>query len=94
MHRAADDLETQIPGAADYVHEAADRLEQASAALKERSLDDLVGTLGQFARNQPVAFFGTTVLAGFVLSRFLKSSAEGAHARAPFPAGRSHGGLR
>src|SRR5947209_1549200 len=68
VHRAADDLETQLPGAAGYVHEAAERLERASAALNDRSIDDLIGTLGQFARDQPVAFFGTSVLAGFVLS--------------------------
>jgi uncharacterized phage infection (PIP) family protein YhgE len=76
VRRAANDLERELPQAAGYIHRAADSIERASDALKQRSLDDLIGTVGQFARNQPVAFFGTAVLAGFALSRFLKSSAE------------------
>ena len=81
VRAAADDLGTELPEAAGYVHQAADRLAQASDALRERSFDDLIGTIGQFARNQPVAFFGSSVLAGFVLSRFLKSTADGADRR-------------
>ena len=77
VHRAADDLGSQLPQAAKYIHGAADKLEEASSALKERSLDDLMGTFGQFARSQPAAFFATAALAGFALSRFLKSSGEG-----------------
>jgi methyl-accepting chemotaxis protein len=77
VHRAADDLGSQLPHAAKYIHGAADKLEEASSALKERSLDDLMGTFGQFARSQPAAFFATAALAGFALSRFLKSSGEG-----------------
>jgi hypothetical protein len=76
VHRAADDLGSQLPQAATYIHSAADKLEEASSALKERSLEDLMGTFGQFARSQPAAFFATAALAGFALSRFLKSSGE------------------
>ena len=76
VHRAADDLGSQLPQAAKYIHGAAHKLEEASSALKERSLDDLMGTFGQFARSQPAAFFATAALAGFALSRFLKSSGE------------------
>jgi len=36
---------------------------------------EVVGGVGQFARRQPAVFFGTAVLAGLALSRFLKSSA-------------------
>jgi hypothetical protein len=74
VHRAADELATQLPAATGYVHEAADRLERASSALRERSVDDLIGSVDRFARQQPVAFFGTAVLAGLAVSRFLKSS--------------------
>jgi len=75
VRRAADDLERDLPRAAGYVHQAADTLERASEALKERSFDELVGSVGQFARSQPAAFFGAAVLAGFAFSRFIKSSA-------------------
>jgi hypothetical protein len=36
----------------------------------------LLGIDGNFARSQPVAFFAGSVVSGFVLARFLKSSAE------------------
>ncbi|HEV2956739.1 MAG TPA: hypothetical protein VGX95_11530 [Xanthobacteraceae bacterium] len=74
VRHAADDLERDLPRTAGYIHQAADTMERASAALKERSVDELIGSLEQFARNQPAAFFGAAVLAGFALSRFIKSS--------------------
>lgn len=77
VHRAADELATQLPAATGYVHEAADRLERASSALRERSIDDLIGSVDRFARQQPAAFFGTAVLAGLAASRFLKSARRG-----------------
>jgi hypothetical protein len=73
---AAADLERDLPRAAGYIHQAADTMERASSALKEHSLDELIGGLGQFARKQPAAFFGAAVLAGFALSRFIKSSPQ------------------
>jgi len=76
VHRAAGSLEPDLPRAAGYARHAADAMERASAALKERSLDELVGSVGQFARSQPAAFFGAAVLTGFALSRFLKTAAE------------------
>ena len=76
VHSAADGLKEQMPGAAEYVHEAAAGIERFSSTLRTRSVDEIVSNLTSFARTQPTAFFGATVLAGFALSRFLKSSAE------------------
>jgi len=75
VHTAADAIRTEMPTAADYVHRAAAGLENAAQALKQRGLDDLGRDLGSFARTQPLAMFGGAMLAGFVLSRFLKSTA-------------------
>ena len=75
VHGAAGELEHELPHAAGYVHEAADRLDRAASALRERSVDDLFRSLSDFARSQPATFFGSAVFAGFALSRFLKSSA-------------------
>jgi F0F1-type ATP synthase membrane subunit b/b' len=72
VHGAAGELEKELPQAARYIH---DRLDRASLALRERSVDDLVHSLSDFARKQPATFFGSAVFAGFVLSRFLKSTA-------------------
>jgi hypothetical protein len=76
VHGAAREIEDKMPQAANFVHDAATRLEGAAASLRERSVDDVFRSLNNFARSQPVAFFGGAVLAGFALSRFLKSSAE------------------
>jgi hypothetical protein len=76
IHGAARELEDQMPQAAQFVQDAATKLEGAADALRERSVDDLLATFGRFARTQPLAFFGGAVLAGFAVSRFLKSSGQ------------------
>jgi predicted Zn-dependent protease len=75
VHGAADELGRELPQAAGYIHSVADRLESASSALRERSVEDLASSFNDFARRQPAAAFAGSVLAGFALSRFLKSSA-------------------
>ena len=75
VHGAADELERELPHAAAYVHDAADRIGRAASALREHDVDDLFRSLGDFARRQPATFFGSAVFAGFAISRFLKSSA-------------------
>jgi uncharacterized phage infection (PIP) family protein YhgE len=76
IDNAAGNLEGELPMTAKTIREAAAGLEQVSANLKNRSVEDLTGTVASFARSQPVAFFGGAVLAGIVLARFLKSSPE------------------
>lgn len=75
VHGAADSFQTELPQVSRSIHDAAAALERASTALKERSIEDLAGDVGKFARAQPVAFFGAAVLAGFAVTRFIKSSA-------------------
>jgi hypothetical protein len=74
VHGAAGELAKEMPQAAGYVHSAADALQSASSALRERSIEDLVSAFNNFARKQPAAAFAGSVLAGFALGRFLKSS--------------------
>jgi hypothetical protein len=76
VQTAARDIEQQMPQASGFVHDAAEKLQDAASMLRERSVDDLMEGLNKFARQQPVIFFGGAVFAGFALSRFLKSSAE------------------
>jgi hypothetical protein len=73
---AAHEIEQEMPHAAGFIHDAAAKLEGAADSLRERSVDDLIRSLNNFARSQPAAFFGGAMLAGFALSRFLKSSAQ------------------
>jgi hypothetical protein len=74
VHGAACSLEAGMPQMASYVHGAAVRLEDAAKTLRQRNVDDLIDEVTRFARSQPVLFFGGAMLAGFALTRFLKSS--------------------
>ena len=74
VHGAADEIGKEIPQAADYVHTAANKMENAADELRNRSVEELIGSFTRFARRQPAAAFAGAVLAGFVLSRFLKSA--------------------
>ena len=76
VHGAADELGKEIPGAASYIHAAADTLQGASERLRRRSVDDLLARLDRFARRRPATAFAGSVLAGLALSRFLKSSSH------------------
>jgi hypothetical protein len=71
---AADEIGKELPQAAPYIHSAAESLRSASSALRERSIEDLVTSFTTFAREQPASAFAGSLLAGFALSRFLKSS--------------------
>ena len=73
VHAAADELDRQLPGAAGYVHQAASRIENAASGLRDRRLSDLIEDMRHLAHDRPLALFGGAVVAGFALSRFLKS---------------------
>ena len=70
----ADQLEPQSPQVAGLVRNAASSVERVSNDIRDRPVGDLVGSLSDFARRQPVAFFGCGILAGIVLSRLIRGS--------------------
>jgi hypothetical protein len=93
-HVAARELEARMPMAASLVHSTADRLDGAAVALRERSIGQLLDDIGAFARREPVLFFGGALVAGFALSRFVKSSAADIPIDTPQePMGAGNGGV-
>lgn len=76
IRRAAGEFDDQIPQAGDYIRRAAEQIDGASEALRQRDLGELLQGVQDFARRQPTAFLGATVLAGFAVVRFLKSSSS------------------
>ncbi|MEO3435208.1 hypothetical protein [Inquilinus sp. CAU 1745] len=74
IDRAADELEHSSPYAAKYAREAAHSVDGMSRTLRDRGIGDLIGGVDNFARRQPLAFFGAAVAVGIGLSRFLKST--------------------
>jgi ABC-type transporter Mla subunit MlaD len=72
---AADTLDAEAPQIADFARETAQTIERLSNDLRERSLGEIAASVSNFAREEPVAFFGGAVLAGFVLARLTKRTA-------------------
>lgn len=53
---------------------AASGLDRLSGALRNKDVGSMLRDMESFARNQPVAFFGLALAAGFLAVRFLKAS--------------------
>jgi hypothetical protein len=83
LRGASDDLRDQgQPMIAEYSRHLAEGLESMADSLTRRDLDDLVGSVENFARARPAAFLGGAVVAGFALARFMKSSSPRRYAGA------------
>jgi len=76
IRRAAREFDTDLPIAGKYIRSAASQVEGVSDQIRNGNLNDLVRKTQSFARNQPTAFLGLAVLAGFGAVRFLKSASE------------------
>jgi gas vesicle protein len=67
-------FESDAPFAARGINSAAEYVEDAAEKIRNGSFRDLVDGATDFARRQPAAFLGISVLAGFAAVRFLKAS--------------------
>ncbi len=67
---------------ADYCHVAAGGVDDLASRLKDKPLEEMWVEAEHYVREQPSLAFGGAVAAGFLLSRFLKSSSPDAPARA------------
>lgn len=74
VREAARAFESDVPFAARGINSAADYVEDAAEKLRNGSFRDLLNGATDFARRQPAAFLGISVLAGFAAIRFLKAS--------------------
>lgn len=74
VHRAADELEGTSPQLAGIVHDAAGTIDRMARGLRESSPGELMEGVTDFARRNPLAFFGAAVLTGFALARFARAS--------------------
>jgi hypothetical protein len=74
VHGAACEFEQQMPRVAELIHSAGDQIDKMATNMRDKSLEEIVNSIRDFARQQPALVFGGALLAGLVLSRFLKSS--------------------
>ena len=81
IHRFADNIReaarafgNDAPFAAHGINSTADYVEDAADKIRDGNFRDLVDGATNFAKRQPAAFLGISVLAGFAAVRFLKAS--------------------
>jgi ElaB/YqjD/DUF883 family membrane-anchored ribosome-binding protein len=74
IREAARAFESDAPFAALGINSAAGYVDDAAEKIRNGSFRDLVDGATDFARRQPAAFLGISVLAGFAAVRFLKAS--------------------
>ncbi|MFW3613510.1 MULTISPECIES: hypothetical protein [Halomonadaceae] len=78
LHKMADEFDKQEqPYFSGCVNELAKRSDAFSQTLRERDLSSLMEQTRYYSRQHPAVFFGGAVAAGFMLSRFLRSSSQG-----------------
>ena len=78
IREAARAFENDAPFAARGIDSAAEYVEDAAEKIRNGSFRDVVDNATDFAKRQPAAFLGISVLAGFAVVRFLKASESGA----------------
>ena len=74
VHGAADELGRELPAIGDYIHAAANRLENAGSGLRDQRLEDMYGSLSRFVRREPAIAFVGLMFAGLIVSRLVKTS--------------------
>ncbi len=74
IREAARAFEGNAPFAARGINSAAEYVEDAAEKIRNGSFRDLVDGATDFAKRQPAAVLGISVLAGFAAVRFLKAS--------------------
>lgn len=76
LRRLGDSYSDQ-PNIKSYIEAAADGLDTVSEELNSQRIEDLARQAESFSRNYPVTVFAGALAAGLVVSRILRSAAEG-----------------
>ncbi len=65
------------PNITAFVDSAAGGLDQLAETIRERSFNEIFGDVEEAVRRRPATVAAATMVAGFLVARFIKSSAEG-----------------
>jgi ElaB/YqjD/DUF883 family membrane-anchored ribosome-binding protein len=90
----ADDLDAKAPQLAGMIRNAAHSAEDFAQEVRGRSMAELVDMTSQYARRQPAIFVGAAVASGFLIARFVKSSAQRTSSSGASPKDRSAATIR
>ncbi|MEH2519131.1 hypothetical protein V1279_004704 [Bradyrhizobium sp. AZCC 1610] len=78
---AARAFENDVPFAARGINSAAEYVDETADKIRNGSFRDLVDGATDFAKRQPAAFLGLSVLTGFAAVRFLRASGSESSSR-------------
>jgi len=76
VQTAASQLDRDSPEFARYIRGAAEQVQGLSEKLRNQNVGELFNEFQSFAKRNPTAFLGATVLTGFALARFIKSATD------------------
>lgn len=77
LRTAADEMRRGSPQERTF-GQIADSLADASDAVRDKDLGEMVGTVSDFAKRNPMVFLGGAALLGFAATRFAKASGSSA----------------
>jgi ElaB/YqjD/DUF883 family membrane-anchored ribosome-binding protein len=66
----------KVDAVAEYVDTAADTADRASRYLEDHDVDQIAKDAGEFVKQHPAAVFGSALVLGLVLARFIKASQD------------------
>ncbi|OSP52956.1 hypothetical protein [Pseudoruegeria sp. SK021] len=93
LRTAAEELRHGSPQERTF-SQLANGLADASEAVRDKDLGEIVGDLNAFARRNPLIFLGGAALLGFAATRFAKASETPAQTRPPYDRERRDGSGR
>lgn len=80
LRTAADEMRRGSPQERTF-SQIADGLADASDAMRDKDLGEMVGAVTDFAKRNPMVFLGSAALIGFAATRFAKASNHSADAQ-------------
>jgi ElaB/YqjD/DUF883 family membrane-anchored ribosome-binding protein len=75
---AARELDSGAPQLAGFAREAAERIDDFSRQMRDKTVEELLETSSDFARRQPAMLFGAAAACGFLLFRMMKTASGAA----------------
>ncbi|APH70415.1 hypothetical protein [Aquibium oceanicum] len=82
VRKARDELDKDGSPVSGFVGQAADGLERLSRSVQNTSGAEMLDSVREFGRRNPMSFIAASVLAGIALGRFAQSSSRHAERRA------------
>jgi hypothetical protein len=75
MQAAGREIGPEAPGLARTLDDVASNVDGFADSIRGRSLSELVSSAAELARRNPTMFLAGTIVAGFAVSRFVRSTA-------------------